>query len=278
MVQAGGPCDSGLLPQVSAQLQRLWEQNQRAAQGVDTIRVQLACDAEAEGDSAEEAQQRRQAASGNGPLLLQGPDDAQPAGNRAQADGGRPGSASGAGGSAAAANGGGPAAADPQLGSAAAANGGAAAEAAEAAAGDGVLVVGKDLAFMAPLIQVWLNEWRMCSCRCWVLACRPAAAGATAAGCEGLVTARAHALPLSICAWRLACRTELVAVTCIDLKSDVPHSRYNVRPPTPPIAEGGAAERLRPSRQPSRAPAQAGKLPGRPAGWPLASEERAAAC
>lgn len=188
MMQAGGPSDSSLLPQVSAQLQRLWEQNQRAAQGVDTIRVQLACDAEAEGDSAEEAQQRRQAASGNAPLLLQGPDDAQPAGNQAQADGGRPGSASSACGSAAAANGGGPAAGDSQLGSAAAASGD--------AAGDGVLAVGKDLAFMAPLIQVWMNEWRMCSCRCCVLARRPAAAGATAAGCDGLApTARAHALP-----------------------------------------------------------------------------------
>ncbi len=139
--------DSALLPQMSAQLQRLWEQHQRAAEQVDSIQVQLACDAEDEEDVADEAQQAQRS---NRLLLLQGPGDAQQAAGQAQADGVQPGAAEAATGAVVAANSIAIAAADAQL-SSGAVNGD---EAEGAAAGDGGLAVSKEVAFMSPLIQV----------------------------------------------------------------------------------------------------------------------------
>lgn len=215
---------TGLLSQMNAQLQRLREQNQRAADEASTIRVQLASAADADADAPHEA-------AAGGPLLLEGPADQAPA------EKGATGGAAAAQGAACAGDGA-AAGADRLLqatrevlleAQAAAASGGS-----EAAAG---LAVEKQVALMSPLIQVG-------STRPWGEPCCPGAGctrtRAAAAACWGALHQRGLDLPAT---------------------RPAPHGAAPPQPRRRP-AEGGAAERVRPARQPARAAAQAGEGEG----------------
>lgn len=162
---------AALPPQMSARLQRLWERHQRAAEGVDTIRVLLACDAEGEG----EEDGASQAHHTNGQLLLEGPASAQPEvppeGQQTAAAAAQPGNSEGGNGAAAQAVASDAAAAEAQPVSAAE-NGDAAAG---SEAGDAALAVSKQIAFMSPLIQVG-------ACACWLLMAAAAGSAAVRSG------------------------------------------------------------------------------------------------
>lgn len=223
---------AALPPQMSARLQRLWERHQRAAEGVDTIRVLLACDAEGEG----EEDGASQAHHTNGQLLLEGPASAQPEvppeGQQTAAAAAQPGNSEGGNGAAAQAVASDAAAAGPPQPSSLTAIGDAAAG---SEAGDAALAVSKQIAFMSPLIQVG-------ACACWLLMAAAAGSAAVRSGhcwCDASAALRhelrlQQAPPAQPDSWTPACSLVTVHPTTRFLQREVLQSGAGL-PGSPPV-------------------------------------------